>query len=144
MDAIFVQMSDAESVRMAAFTAEEPGDRRAFDDHMRRVLSNPENTFVAIELGGEMVGTIGCYPSDGVMEVTYWVDRERWGEGIASSALELLLQDRPMRPVRARAASDNAASLRVLEKAGFRVQGTTVSYAPGRGAEVEETILELR
>lgn len=39
--------------------------------------------------------------------------------------------------------SDNAGSLRVLLKARFRILGTEVSFAPGRGAEIEETILQL-
>lgn len=43
----------------------------------------------------------------------------------------------------ARAASDNTASLHVLEKAGFEVVGTETSYAPGRGREIEETVLRL-
>lgn len=132
-----------DSVRMAAFTADDPGDREAFDNHRRRVLSNPENTFLAIISDGELVGTIGCYRWDGATEVTYWVARPRWGEGIATRALFLLLEDLSARPLRARAASDNVASLRVLEKAGFGVLGTMFSYAPGRGTEIEETLLEL-
>jgi RimJ/RimL family protein N-acetyltransferase len=43
----------------------------------------------------------------------------------------------------ARAASDNVASLRVLEKAGFRRVGVNRDFAPGRGEEIEETILRL-
>ncbi len=118
---------------MAAFTADDPGDREAFDNHRRRVLSNPENTFLAIISDGELVGTIGCYRWDGATEVTYWVARPRWGEGIATRALFLLLEDLSARPLRARAASDNVASLRVLEKAGFGVLGTMFSYAPAEG-----------
>lgn len=34
-------------------------------------------------------------------------------------------------------------TLRVLQKAGFHPIGTEVSFAPGRAAEIEETILEL-
>jgi RimJ/RimL family protein N-acetyltransferase len=48
-----------------------------------------------------------------------------------------------VRPIYARAASDNAGSLRVLEKTGFPIIGTEVSFAPARGAEIEETILQL-
>jgi RimJ/RimL family protein N-acetyltransferase len=80
---------------------------------------------------------------DGQAEVTYWVDRAAWGRGIASRALALLLEEVPTRPLRARAASDNAGSLRVLEKAGFRIIGTEVAFARARGAEIEETILRL-
>ena len=47
------------------------------------------------------------------------------------------------RPLFARAASDNAASLRVLEKAGFPRIGVNRDSARGRGEEIEETILRL-
>jgi RimJ/RimL family protein N-acetyltransferase len=47
------------------------------------------------------------------------------------------------RPLHARAASDNRGSLRVLERAGFTVVGTEVSYANARGTEIEETVLRL-
>ena len=40
-----------------------------------------------------------------------------------------------------RAASDNAASLRVLARAGFVPVGREISYAPARRAQIEETIL---
>jgi hypothetical protein len=45
--------------------------------------------------------------------------------------------------VYARATSDNIASLRVLEKAGFRRVGVDRGFARGRGEEIEETILRL-
>jgi RimJ/RimL family protein N-acetyltransferase len=54
-----------------------------------------------------------------------------------------LLQLIETRPVHARAASDNAGSLKVLRRAGFEPIGTEVSYAPGRDAEIEETVLRL-
>jgi L-amino acid N-acyltransferase YncA len=47
----------------------------------------------------------------------------------------------PTRPLHARAASDNLASLRVLQKSGFKIIGTEISFAPGRKSEIEETIL---
>ena len=47
------------------------------------------------------------------------------------------------RPLYARRASDNVGSLRVLEKAGFRRVGVNRDFAPGRGEEIEETILRL-
>jgi RimJ/RimL family protein N-acetyltransferase len=45
------------------------------------------------------------------------------------------------RPLYARAASDNAGSLRVLKKAGFQAVETECSFAPARKTEIEETIL---
>jgi RimJ/RimL family protein N-acetyltransferase len=143
LDAIFEQMRDPESVRMAAFTAQDPSDRRAFDAHMATILASSENWFRAIISDSGLVGTIASYVSEGATEVTYWIDRTCWGQGIATRALGLLLEEIGVRPLRARAASDNAGSLRVLQKAGFQPIGTVVSFAPGRGADVEETILEL-
>jgi len=43
----------------------------------------------------------------------------------------------------ARAASDNAGSLRVLQKCGFKAVGTEKSFAAGRNEDIEETILRL-
>jgi hypothetical protein len=41
------------------------------------------------------------------------------------------------------AGGGNAGSLRVLRRAGFEITGVEISYAPGRGKEIEETILRL-
>jgi RimJ/RimL family protein N-acetyltransferase len=76
-------------------------------------------------------------------EVTYWVDRTRWGKGVATAALQILLAETAEGPLYARAASDNVGSLRVLEKAGFRRVGVNRDFARGRGEEIEETILRL-
>jgi RimJ/RimL family protein N-acetyltransferase len=141
LDALFEQMRDPESVRMAAFTPADPDDRAAFDAHVARVLSTPGITHRSITCDGRLVGSIAAFVIEGQTEVTYWIDRAAWGRGVASRALELLLEEVPARPVYARAASDNAASLRVLEKSGFQVIGTENSFAPGRKASVEETIL---
>jgi RimJ/RimL family protein N-acetyltransferase len=143
LDATFEQSRDPESVHMAAFTTDDPNDRNAFDAHTARVLSSPETNLRVITCDARLVGTIGSYVSEGVTEVTYWIDRTYWGQGIATQALSLFLEQISVRPIRARAASDNAGSLRVLQKVGFRPVGTEMSFAPGRGAEVEETILEL-
>jgi RimJ/RimL family protein N-acetyltransferase len=143
LDAIYEQMRDPESVRMAAFTAKDPSDRSAFDAHMAKIMSSSENKLWAIIRDSRLVGTVGSYVSDGATEVTYWIDRTFWGQGIATRALGLLLDEISVRPIRARAASDNAGSLRVLQKAGFHPIGTELAFAPARGAEIEETILEL-
>ncbi|MEU4689082.1 GNAT family N-acetyltransferase [Actinoplanes sp. NPDC023714] len=143
LDALFEQMRDPESVRMAAFTAKDPGDRAAFDAHMARIRSTPGVTQRAVTAGGRLVGSIASFVIEGDTEVTYWIDRSWWGRGIAGRALALLLDEVTVRPIFARVASDNAASLRVLQRAGFVVAGTGTGFANGRGAEIEETILRL-
>jgi RimJ/RimL family protein N-acetyltransferase len=143
LDALFEQMRDPESVRMAAFTAKDPNDRGAFEAHMARLRSAPDVTIRAITRDGRLVGSVASFIIDGDTEVTYWIDRAAWGQGIASRALALILDLTPVRPIHARAASDNAGSLRVLQKVGFKVTGTETSFAQGRNAEIEETLLRL-
>ena len=143
LDALFEQMRDPEGVRMAAFTAEDPDDRNAFDAHMARVRSQPDITMRAVTCDGRLAGSIACFPAEGQAEITYWIDRAAWGKGIATRALALLLDMVTTRPLHARAASDNAASLRVLQKCGFKAVGTEKSFAAGRNENIEETILQL-
>jgi len=143
LDALFDQMRDPESVWMAAFIARDPNDRLAFDAHMARLRASPEITMRAVTRDGQLVGSVASFVVDGDTEVTYWIDRAAWGHGIASRALDLLLDLVPARPLHARAASDNAGSLRVLQKSGFKIIGTEISFAPGRNADVEETILRM-
>jgi RimJ/RimL family protein N-acetyltransferase len=143
LDALFDQMRDPESVWMAAFTAQDPNDRIAFDLHMSQVRTSPEVTMRAITARGRLVGSIASFVIDGDTEVTYWIDRPAWGQGIASKAVALFLDTVPVRPLHARVASDNLKSLKVLQKAGFAIIGTETSYANARGTEIEETILRL-
>jgi RimJ/RimL family protein N-acetyltransferase len=143
LDAIFEQMRDPEAVRMAAFVGRDPDDRAAFDAHMARIRAGEDTNMVAVTCDGRLVGTIGSFVIEGDTTVTYWIARAEWGRGIAGAALALLVASLDVRPLHASAASDNAGSLRVLQKAGFRVTGTERGYARARGEEIEETVLRL-
>lgn len=148
LDELFRMMQDEESVRMAAFTPPDPADRAAFDAHMQRILDDPETIPFVIICESELVGSITAFPAAGWIpekatpEVSFWVDRDHWGQGIATTALTQLLQRLP-RPVVARAAADNLGSLRVLERLGFKQVGTDRDFAPGRGESVDEVLLQL-
>jgi RimJ/RimL family protein N-acetyltransferase len=143
LDAIYQQMTDPASIRMAAFTAKDQTDRRAVLNKILRLRADTSVSFRVIDVDGAAAGTIGSFRIDDQPEVTYWVDRNLWGKGVASAALQILLAETAERPLFARAASDNLGSLRVLEKAGFRRIGVNRGFAPGRGEEIEETILRL-
>ncbi|MEU1515344.1 GNAT family N-acetyltransferase [Streptomyces sp. NPDC005811] len=136
------QLNDPEALRMAAFTPEDPADRSAFDDHWKRVRSSTALVRTVLT-DGDVVGHAAVYGEPGEREVTYWVDRAYWGRGIATAALRALLAEAPERPLYARAASDNAGSLRVLEKCGFRVTAHASGFAPARGEEIPEVVLKL-
>lgn len=143
LDVLFDQMRDPESVQMAAFTAKDPNDREAFNTHMSKVRNSPEITMRAVTRNGHLVGSIASFVIEGDTELTYWIDRSVWGQGVASRALALFLDTVPIRPLYARAGSDNIGSLKVLQKAGFTIIGTEISYASARNAEIEETVLRL-
>ncbi|MET8350543.1 MULTISPECIES: GNAT family N-acetyltransferase [unclassified Micromonospora] len=128
---------------MAAFGPADPADHREFARHWARVLTDPEILVRTAEVDGAVVGHVSAFPDGERTEVTYWIDPARWGRGHATAALAALLRELPQRPVHARAAKDNAASLAVLGKCGFVVVGEDHGYANGRGAEVEEYLLEL-
>jgi len=110
---------------------------------MSRLQADASVWHRVIDVDGAIAGTIGSFRIDDQLEVTHWVDRTQWGIGIASAALQILLAETAERPLYARAASDNVGSLRVLEQAGFRASASTGDFAPGRGEEIEETILRL-
>lgn len=143
LDALFVWESDPRAVQMAAFTRANPSDRRAFDAHYERVRSDPANTLLAIDDDGEFVGTVGSYTMAGEREVTYWIAPARWGQGLASRALAAFLTIESTRPLYGRVADHNAASAKVLARAGFVEVGSDTAFAPGIGAEVVERIYRL-
>ncbi|MEU6556859.1 GNAT family N-acetyltransferase [Streptomyces sp. NPDC046915] len=135
--------NDPEAVWMAAFTPEDPADRDAFDAHWRKIRSSAGVTARTVLADGDVVGSAAVYGQPGSREVTYWIDRAYWGRGLATAALRGLLAEVPERPLYARAAADNAGSLRVLHKCGFRESARARGYANARGAEIEEVVLLL-
>ncbi|MFD5189794.1 GNAT family N-acetyltransferase [Streptomyces sp. NPDC058357] len=139
----FAFMSDPEAVRTAAFTSEDPTDRRAFDAHWRYILAKDSVVMRTVVADGAVVGNAGVYGPPGDRQVTYWIDRARWGRGLATAALSALLDAVPERPLHARAAADNTGSRRVLEKCGFVVTGTDHGYAHARGEETDELLFTL-
>jgi RimJ/RimL family protein N-acetyltransferase len=143
LDHFFAQQRDPVAQHMAAFTSVDPDDRAAFDAHWARITADPAIVNRTIEFGGVVVGHVASFEQGGEREVTYWIDRAHWGRGIATRALSLALADLPTRPLHARAATDNAASIRVLTNCGFVVCGTDRGFASARGAEIDEVLLRL-
>lgn len=144
LEHFFEHQRDPEAVRMAAFTADDPSDRARFDAHWQRILADPTIIVRTIVLpGGAVVGHVLAYEHFGDREVSYWLARAHWGQGIASGALQGFLRQLKTRPLFARAAKDNLGSLKVLQKCGFSIIGEDKGYAGGRREETEEYVLRL-
>lgn len=140
----FDHQRDPVAVHLAAFTTKDPDDRAAFDYHWARILADEDNLIRTIVVDGAVAGSVSSYVGDIGPEVTYWLGREFWGRGIATAALAQFLRQQTTRPIYARAATDNAASLRVLTKCGFVITGESMGYANARGQEISEYTLELQ
>jgi RimJ/RimL family protein N-acetyltransferase len=139
----FAQQSDPESIAMAAFVPKNPKDPIAFTARWRRILDDQEIIKRTILVENEIAGSVAKFEMFNRPEISYWIDRRFWGEGVATSALADFLALIPTRPIFARAASHNGASLRVLEKCGFEIEGRELAFANAAGAEIEETLLKL-
>jgi RimJ/RimL family protein N-acetyltransferase len=117
------QQLDPQANYMAAFTAKDPTDRQAFDAHWAKVMADKNIIIRTILYEGQVAGSVLCHSWGGEPELSYWIGTEFWGKGIATHALSLFLRVVTLRPLTARVAKDNFASIRVLEKNGFEHTG---------------------
>ena len=129
----FEHQRDEEAMRMAAFPAR---DRDAFTKHWATILCDPTVRARAILVDGHVVGNVVAFERSGQRWVGYWIGRDYWGRGVATKALAAFLAGIPERPLHAHVAKQNPASIRVLEKCGFEVEGTASD-------DVEEFIMRL-
>jgi ribosomal-protein-alanine N-acetyltransferase len=105
----------------------------------------PEARF-AIEVGGEAVGVISIAPGRDVERVTaeigYWLGEPFWGRGIATEALRAVtahvVETHGLTRVYALPLEWNAASRRVLEKAGYVLEGRLRRSAVKDGRVVDQ------
>ena len=139
----FAQQQEPAGIQMAAFTAKDPSDREAFDNHWAKIRADAGITMQTILYEGDVAGSIGCHSWFGDPEITYWVGEKFWGKGIATAAVQQFLSQLPTRPLFARVAQDNIGSLRVLQKCGFVITGEDRGFAHGRGQEITEYLLTL-
>lgn len=143
LDAVFEMMRDPEGIARAAFTAKDPDDRSSFDAWMARNRANPSARVQVVTEDGGFAGTAGTFSVDGDREITYWIARHAWGRGVATAVIELLIALEPERPLYARAAALNTASVAALRRAGFAEISRNDAYAPGVGRNVEEIVFAL-
>lgn len=143
LEAFFEHEQDPISIEMAAFTADDPSDREAFLDRWTRIFADGNIVGRTILVDDAVVGSILVHNWFGDPEVTYWIDRDHWGKGVATSALAEFLEIVEIRPLYARVAFDNHGSRRVLEKCGFVVTGSERGHANARAEEIEELVLTL-
>jgi len=114
----FDHQRDPEANRMAGFP---PRERDAFMTHWNSILRDASVAVRTVLLDGQVAGNVVAFGYEGRREVGYWIGRAFWGKGVAASALRAFLAEVPERPIYAGVAEGNVASIRVLEKCGFRI-----------------------
>ncbi len=143
LNALFQFQIDKEANYLAAFTAKDPNDKTAYIEKYSKFLTDPTKNTQTIKVNDTIVGSIAKFVIEKDAEITYWIDRNFWGRGIATTALTYFLKIEQTRPIYARTAFDNLGSQKVLEKCGFVKIGKHKGFANARQTEIEEYIYEL-
>lgn len=137
----YQQLQHKPAQHMAAFVHEEPSNRAHFDAHWSKLMKSDKILKRSIEVDGMLVGHIMSFEMMGDREITYWIDHHHWGKGIATEALKQFLLIETTRPLHGRAAKDNTASIRTMEKCGFILQAEERGFAHARGEEIDEVVM---
>ena len=85
----------------------------------------------AIDVNGEAVGSVGIFPQTDIhaknAEMCYMLSEKYWGQGIMTEAVKLMVEycfkTFDITRIFARPFGTNKSSQRVLEKAGFTLEG---------------------
>lgn len=143
LNAFFQFQLDKEGNYLAAFTSKDPNDKTAYMEKHTKFLSDPTKNTRTIKVNDVIAGSIAKFILENEAEITYWIDRKFWGQGVATTALKDFLKIEKTRPLHARVAFDNYGSQKVLEKCGFVKIGKDKGFANARQAEIEEYIYKL-
>ena len=122
-------------------------------DYISAMLSADENeTFAfAITIDGKVIGSIGVFRQGNIhrqtAELGYYIAEEYWGKGIMTEAVRQIcmyvFDKSDIIRIYAEPFAYNAASCRVLEKAGFQYEGTLRSNAIKNGKVIDMKMYSL-
>jgi RimJ/RimL family protein N-acetyltransferase len=101
------------------------------NEWLGKVMADNKNILLAIEINNEAVGGIGILPFSDVYrksaEIGYWLSENHWNKGIVTEAITKLVNHvfsySGLIRISACIFERNKASMRVLEKAGFQLEG---------------------
>lgn len=134
LNTFYQHQLDAEATRMAAFSSRE---YEAFMTHWSKSMAESSTSLQTILVQGQVAGNVVSWQHEDERNVGYWLGREFWGKGIATTALSLFLKQVQERPLFAHVANHNLASMRVLRKCGFCIsrRGRYSDVGVGEGEE---------
>ena len=122
-------------------------------DYISAMLSADENEIFAfaITVDEKLVGSIGIFRQGNIhrqtAELGYYIAEEYWGRGIMTEAVRQIcayvFEKSDIIRIYAEPFAYNAASCRVLEKAGFQYEGTLRSNAVMSGEVIDMKMYSL-
>ena len=122
-------------------------------DYISAMLAADKNeTFAfAVTAEGRVIGSIGVFRQGNIhrrtAELGYYIAEEYWGKGVMTSAVRQIcayvFANSDIIRIYAEPFSHNAASCRVLEKAGFRYEGTLLANAVKNGRVIDMRMYAL-
>jgi RimJ/RimL family protein N-acetyltransferase len=123
-----------------------PYGRREAKEFLQHMRTRKPETVFAIAVDGNAVGAIGFVLQKDVdrvsAEIGYWLGEPYWNRGIVSEALGAItrhaIETHGLTRVFAVPFSYNAASCRVLEKNGYKLEGTLRRSAIKNGVIVDQ------
>ena len=108
------------------------------------------NFLIAIISNQKVIGNFGVFnvESENTYEIGYNLSEEFWNKGIISKAIKricaiLIYKKRPKNII-AKVMSNNSASIRVLEKNGFKIKKISEKIIIKKGKQYDEILLELK
>ena len=150
-DDIKALMRHANNVKIAANLRDQfphPYTRRDAIDFLDYAHTQQPECSFAMEFGDEAMGGVGFLLGRDIArmsaEMGYWLSEEYWGRGITTRVVtamsEWALDNYNLTRVFAQAFAHNAASIRVLEKAGFEREGVMRRSAIKNGVVLDQVL----
>lgn len=142
----FEYLRDPQAQALAASTFEDYTDPQGFSSYWSKLRRNEDavvRTITLADAPDEIAGHISVAPNENLNEVRYWVDRTKWGQGIATAALAAMLHEVRVRPIEAHVVRRNAAGVAVLRRNGFTLAGQDTGFDAGKGRIIDDVILRL-
>jgi ribosomal-protein-alanine N-acetyltransferase len=151
-DAVFAACSNPAVTRYTLFDTHQTlqDSRRFIHDYVigsyTEMIPDPYAITLKHDPEPRMIGAIGCHWASRpnlTMELGYWLAEHLWGRGLTTEAaiavVSFVFANYPVERMQAQVIAGNRRSERVLERIGFRREGTLRSalYRRGRFEDIQ-------
>ena len=137
-DDLFAFRSDPEVQRYNSAPMQDPAEASALIDELRAEYAAQQAVYWAVTLRGDsrVLGLMGLAAWEKYhcrAEIGYDLRRDQWGRGIATDAVRAILTfgftRLDLHRVEAQTIADNHASVRLLQRLGFQLEGVRREYS---------------